>query len=214
MSQLRKMKSEKPYSTLQDVVASASVKTASRTPDILIYQIVDMLFAACEDIDNTVLETNPSGSGFLTMLRSFIDVQHISRTVLEDDWETLTSQQQQDFSMVFCNFLLHTYGNKLIRLLKQQGVREENIEIHSINQSPASSFAIIQVRLLQDDEESLDMPVKFHFVLGEWKVCDVTINDVSLIDDYRSMFKTMLQNNTISDLIATLIHQNEQLQVA
>ncbi len=148
------------------------------------------------------------------MLRSFIDVQHICHSVLNNDWETMTAQQQHDFSVVFCNFLVHSYGPRLLRYLKQQHIREENIEIHSINQSPASSFAVIQVRLLENNGETLDIPVKFHFVLGKWKVCDVAMNGISLVDDYRSMFNNMLRNNTISDLIGTLAYQSEQLQVA
>ncbi len=62
MLRLRKMKSEQPYSPLQDVVASATVETACRTPDILIYQIVDALFAACENTNNTAPKTNPVGN--------------------------------------------------------------------------------------------------------------------------------------------------------
>lgn len=206
------MKTDYSHSPLHEVLNSANASAASRTPDILVYQLIDLLFP---DTDSEY--TNDSNSGFeqsLEALRRFIDVHYQCQKVLGEYWDTITSQQQKDFALAFCDLMLYSQGHKLIQFLNQQQIQLENVEIHSINHSPTSSFATVELRLQQNNGETVDLPVHFHFVLGEWKLIDISLDGNSLLDDYRTMFMPLLSKKSFSDLIDTLVQQREQLQVA
>lgn len=53
---------------------------------------------------------------------------------------------------------------------------------------------------------SLNIPIIYYMIRKDvsWKVYDVSVENVSLIKNYRSQFRSILQNNSPDKLIATL----------
>jgi phospholipid transport system substrate-binding protein len=53
---------------------------------------------------------------------------------------------------------------------------------------------------------NLNIPIIYYMIRKDvsWKVYDVSVENVSLIKNYRSQFRSILQNNSPDKLIATL----------
>jgi phospholipid transport system substrate-binding protein len=53
---------------------------------------------------------------------------------------------------------------------------------------------------------TLNVPIIYYMIRKDasWKVYDVSVENVSLVKNYRSQFRSILQNNSPDHLIATL----------
>jgi phospholipid transport system substrate-binding protein len=57
----------------------------------------------------------------------------------------------------------------------------------------------------------VDVNYSLHQVDGEWKVFDVSVDGISIVSAYRSVFTSELRKHGIDGLIATLSDQNRRL---
>ena len=64
------------------------------------------------------------------------------------------------------------------------------------------------------DSGAPPIPIDYRLsrALGAWKVYDVTIDGVSLVSNYRSMFAEQVQRTGVDGLIKQLSDRNRQLR--
>ena len=129
--------------------------------------------------------------------RPLFDFNELSRRTLGQDWERFSEKEKERFTEVFSEFLGNTYIDKI------QG-EYHNEKIVFVTELVRGPVALARTKLLR---ESLEIPIDYRMkqVDGNWKVYDVLVeNGVSLVQNYRVQFKSILQKNTPADLIQRL----------
>jgi phospholipid transport system substrate-binding protein len=124
------------------------------------------------------------------------DGVELSMRTLGKNWAKLNPAQQQEFIQLFRQILEKAYIDKILSYTNEKIVfSRENML--SANQ------AEIQTKVITSTKEILI----FYRVIqkdGIWKVYDVVVEHVSLVQNYRSQFNSILAKNTPDQLLGIL----------
>ena len=138
------------------------------------------------------------------IIQTVFDFQEISKRTLANNWKLLSPDQQKEFSTVFSEFLGNTYLDKI------QGEYKNEKVLYLGQDMLTESKALIKTKILR--ENNVDIPVDYSMLLQDqrWKIYDVNIEGVSLVQNYRSQFKQILMKETPAQLIDRLKKKREE----
>ena len=124
------------------------------------------------------------------------DEVELSRRTLGGNWNKLNSPQQQEFTQLYRQVLEKAYIDKILSYTNEKIVfPKENML--------AGNQAEVQTKVITASKE---IPIFYRVILknGAWKVYDVVIENVSLVQNYRSQFNDILAKNTPDQLLEIL----------
>ncbi len=124
------------------------------------------------------------------------DFVELSKRTLGLNWNNFSPEQRKEFVQLFENVLKDAYVEKIIAYTNEQvnftkevPLSENTVEVDSVVVTKGSQVPI-NYRVIKRD--------------NEWKVYDVVIEGVSLINNYRTQFREILGNNPPEKLLETL----------
>ena len=123
---------------------------------------------------------------------------------LAQHWRPLTPPQQQEFVALFTDLLEASYVNRMVNANPEsQSVRyvKETIEqdqaaVHTEVGNPRDAPATVEYRLLHK--------------AGDWKVYDIVIEGVSLVNNYRTQFNNIVVKDSYAGLVKQMRLKREQ----
>jgi phospholipid transport system substrate-binding protein len=124
------------------------------------------------------------------------DEVELSRRALGGNWTKLNTTQQKEFIQLYRQVLEKAYIDKILSYTNEKIVfPKENML--------ASNQAEVQTKVITSSKE---IPIFYRVILknGVWKVYDVVIENVSLVQNYRSQFNDILSKNTPDQLLEIL----------
>lgn len=121
------------------------------------------------------------------------DFTEMAQRSLGSRWRKLTRAEQQEFVDVFTKLLKNNYLDQ-IKAYQDQ-------EVLFTGERRDGDFAVVETRIVPQQGEPIKVDYRLQVSGGEWKVYDVVIENVSLINNYRSQFNRVLARNSFSDLI-------------
>jgi phospholipid transport system substrate-binding protein len=76
----------------------------------------------------------------------------------------------------------------------------------------AESEGLVTVRIEIEQAGGFPIPIDYTLRLGDdgWKVFDVSVDEVSLVTNYRSSFARAIKKNGVDGLIKTLQERNQE----
>ena len=124
------------------------------------------------------------------------DYSELSRRTLGQDWKKLNPAQQNEFTDLYKSLLEDAYADKIINYT------DEKVAFSKENQLSEKTFEV-QTTILT---KKADIPIYYRVIQkdGQWKVYDVVIEGVSLINNYRNQFREILMNKSPEVLLDTL----------
>ena len=124
------------------------------------------------------------------------DEVELSMRTLGKNWTNFNPAQQQEFIQLYRQILEKAYIDKILSYTNERIVfSKENMLSH--NQ------AEIQTNVITSSKE---IPIFYKVILkdGIWKVYDVVVENVSLVQNSRSQFNSILAKNTPDQLLEIL----------
>jgi phospholipid transport system substrate-binding protein len=127
--------------------------------------------------------------------RMFDDVE-LSRRTLALNWNKLTAAQRQEFVHLYRQILEKAYVDKILDYTDEKIVFDKESKL-SENQSE------VPTRIVTSSKE---IPISYRVIMKDsvWKVYDVVIENVSLVQNYRTQFNDILGKNTPEQLLEIL----------
>lgn len=125
-----------------------------------------------------------------------VDVAGMSRSVLgRNAWMKATLVQKQAFAKAFTNLVIRTYSRPLA------DYKDESVTFYPAKVTPGAKF--LNVRSVINRSEGKTIPVTYSLVnkQGSWKVYDMSVEGVSLLQSFRQQFSGALQQSSLDDLI-------------
>lgn len=128
--------------------------------------------------------------------RKIFSFEQLSMRTLGRNWPKLSKKQQEEFVDLFPKLLEKNYLGK-IHEYKQESVEFTQETIFSSRKAEVKSLIKTQ---------SKQVPVDYRLVKinGEWKIYDVLVEGVSLVQNYRSQFSEILMNNSPQEMLQIL----------
>lgn len=127
---------------------------------------------------------------------NFFDAQELSKRAVAQHWRLFTEPQREEFQQLFLALIKSVYLKRSL---------EYTDEVVIYNQEILKSETLAEVYTTVTSSK-LNVPVTYFLIKreGVWRVYDVSVENVSLVRNYRSQFQSILQRNTPEQLIAIL----------
>ena len=127
----------------------------------------------------------------------YFDFEAIARLAVGPRWKSLLPEKQQEFTSDFSKLLFNTYIGDIQKYAKQ----ELTYNHRTINQD----YVVVET-LVRDSGSPISLAYYLHFKDGNWKVYDIAVDGVSLVDNYRGQFNAILANSSF-DRLSVMLRQ-------
>ena len=134
------------------------------------------------------------------MVFARFDFSELTKRSLGPHWKSLNQGEQREFVDAFTQRLLVAYG-KTVR----SSVNEKFQFTHEVQEGPMASVESKFVNA--DGETSIDY--RLHDVDGQWKVYDVVIDHVSMVNNYRAQFDRVIAKSSVQELLRKMKGQDQ-----
>ena len=127
---------------------------------------------------------------------TMFDEVELSRRSLGMNWNKLNNDQRQEFVKLFEQILEKAYADKIL------AYTDEKIEFTKESMI-SGNLAEVRTRVITASRE---IPITYRVISkdGAWKVYDVVIENVSLVQNYRTQFNDILAKNSPEQLLEIL----------
>jgi len=170
--------------------SNASAETAKEQLQGTLDRVVQVLrtIRSAEDIAK-------NKSLFRQILLTRFDFAAMAQRTLGNRWNELAGREQE-FIAAFTDFIEGAYMGTL-------GAYQGEAIIYE-NDRAAGELAKVDTRVVGGRGAPIEVEYKLRRSGDEWKVYDVVIDDVSVISNYQSQFRRILQKASLQELIKRL----------
>lgn len=124
------------------------------------------------------------------------DFEEMSRRALGPHWNARTPQEQREFTTLFADLLERTYVGRV-----ESG---RGGKVVYTGESLTGDEATVRTRIVTSQRTEVPVDYRMHRRDGRWQVYDVNIEGISLINNYRSQFNSVIQASSYAALVERL----------
>lgn len=125
-----------------------------------------------------------------------VDVDGMSRSVLgRQAWTKATASERAEFKQVFTQLVIRTYATPLAEYTN------ETVQFLPVRGSLDGQFTRVNSLIIRPNGRNIPLSYSLVSNGGQWKIYDLSVEGVSLLQSFRSQFAEVLQNSTMKILI-------------
>jgi phospholipid transport system substrate-binding protein len=121
--------------------------------------------------------------------------EEMAQRSMGQHWRTLTPQQRQEFVELFTDLLERSYISRI------ENYKAGPQGVHYPKEDVNGDHAIVHTEIMNNRD--LAASVDYHLLHkdGDWKVYDIVIEGVSLVNNYRTQFNTIILKDSYAGLV-------------
>ena len=133
-----------------------------------------------------------------------VNFEVVTRSAVGPKWREATPEQRTKLQAEFKTLLVRVYAGALSQL------RDQTVEVSKTVPVPGGSQVVVQTEVRGKGE-----PIKLDYRLDKaadapaWKIIDVNVGGLWLVQNYRSQFAQELTKGGVDGLISALIERNK-----
>jgi phospholipid transport system substrate-binding protein len=120
------------------------------------------------------------------------DFAEMAKRALGNNWNRYPDKQQE-FVTAFKQLLEETYADQ-IELASGD-------KVVYLNERTEKDYAEVDTKVISSKGEETPMTYKLHPVDSDWKVFDIVVENISIVNNYRAQFNRVLNNASLDELI-------------
>jgi len=124
------------------------------------------------------------------------DFEEMAKRTLAQHWKNRSAAEQQEFVSLFADFLEKNYIKK-IEMYKDEkiSVAEEKVD---------NRRALVKTSILTTNKTEIPIDYKMYSKAGTWRIYDISIEGVSMVNNYRSQFTSIINKKSYAELRSQL----------
>jgi len=130
------------------------------------------------------------------IIGSRFDFGEMAKRSLGSNWQKANNEDQRQFVELFTELLEKSYADQI------ESYNGEKIVYGRENVS--QDQADVDTKIVTKKGEEIAVTYKLRSAAGDWKVYDVVIENVSLVNNFRSQFNRILANASFAELLKKL----------
>ena len=183
----------------------AQTPDQATTPDALIKMVVtDVMVSIKSDPDIQKGNIPKIVDLVEKKIVPYTDMRRTTEMAMGPNWKKATPEQQNQLVLEFKNLLIRTYSGALSQL------RDQTVQFKALRAAPDDKEVVVKTVVLGRGD-----PVPLDYRLEKtdkgWKVYDMNIMGVWLVEAYRNQFSNQISQNGIDGLVKFLQDRNKQL---
>ncbi|MEI6612398.1 ABC transporter substrate-binding protein [Polynucleobacter sp.] len=137
----------------------------------------------------------------------YTDMRRTTEMAMGPNWKKATPEQQAQLVTEFKNLLIRTYSGALSQL------RDQTVQFKALRAAPDDKEVVVKTVVIgRGDPVPLDY--RLEKTANGWKVYDMNIMGVWLVEAYRNQFANQISQNGVEGLVKFLQERNKQLATA
>lgn len=124
---------------------------------------------------------------------SKFDFAEMAKRSLGAQWQRLNADEQREFVKLFTELMENAYMSNL------EGYNGEKVVVAGEKQD--KEFAEVDTKVVTKKGEPIAVNYKLRQASGDWKIYDVVIENISLVNNYRSQFNRVIARSSYDELI-------------
>lgn len=129
----------------------------------------------------------------------------MTRLAVGVNWRQASPEQQKSLVGEFRALLVHTYAATFV------AYRNQTIDIRPLRMDPKDTDVVVKSQIQQPGGKPVTVDYRMEKTDAGWKVYDVVVADLSLVQNYRGTFETEVRKGGVDGLIKALVDKNQQL---
>jgi len=130
------------------------------------------------------------------------DFEEMAKRALALHWRNRTPQDKKEFVPLFSDLLERSYVKKIEKYTDEKILYTgEKIE---------GNYAVVDTKVIT--KRNVETPIEYRLLKEDagWKVYDVVIEGVSLINNYRTQFNKIIRENSYQELVKRMKNKEEE----
>ena len=175
-------------------------------PDVLAKGVTDEVIAILR-ADRDAYTGNPAKVIELieNKVLPHFNFMRMTQLAVGKNWRQASAQQRDALTGHFRTLLVRTYATAFT------AYRDQTISYRPLRMQPEDRDVVVRSQVIQQSGPSVAVDYNMEKTTNGWKVYDVAIEGVSLVQNYRSTFNSEVQRGGIDGLISALEAKNRQL---
>src|SRR5262249_22543408 len=130
------------------------------------------------------------------------DVQETAKRALGRHWQARTPAEREDFVQLFADLLERTYINKI------DIYRGEKLVY--TNEAIDGEYATVRARVVTKQRGDIPVDAKMIRRGDRWLIYDISVENISLISNYRAQFDRIIRSASYQELVTRLKTKREE----
>jgi len=192
--------------TLAVAAAAPWAHAADEAPD-------EMIKRLSAEVLDTIRSDKTLQSGDITRVMEVVDskimpnvnFRRMTASATGPGWRKATPDQQQKLQQEFKTLLVRTYAGAL------RQVSDQTIEVRPLRANATDNEVVVRT-LVRGKGEPVQLDYRMEKTPGQgsgWKIYDLNVAGIWLVDTYRPQFAQQINANGIPGLIASLVERNQ-----
>ena len=170
---------------------TAILTTGTRTPQVWASVPGDQVKATIDKVMEVLRDPTLQGSGKKSerreKLRQIVlprfDFAEMAKRALGSNWNRYPDQQRE-FVTAFTQLLEETYADQI--------EAANGDKVVYLSERTDKDYAEVATKFISAKGEETSMTYKLHPVESDWKVYDIVVENVSVVNNYRSQFNRVI----------------------
>ena len=191
---------------LVTIASLANAQTAQTPPDELVRTVSQGVLDEIK-ADRTLQTGNLDRLNALVDKRvmPYVNFQRMTALAVGRNWRTATPEQQAALQTEFRRLLLLTYADAV------RQVTDTTIQVRPMRSAPTDEEVIVRTQVLRPGKEPIQLDYRLQKTPAGWKIFDLNILGLWLIEHYRNQFAQVVGASGIDGLIKSLKEKNQSL---
>ncbi len=134
----------------------------------------------------------------LRIIDEYFNFEEMARRSLGRPWKDQSPESQREFVGLFKQLLFNVYVSRVEAATAPDtriAYEEEKIE---------GDYAIVGTRVTSRNQRDVQIEYRLRLENGQWQAYDVIIEGISLVNNYRQQFSSILSNESFRELLNRL----------
>ena len=176
---------------------------AVKSPDALIKEVsTDVLDTVKADPSFKAGDVQKVITLVDTKVMPYVDFQRMTSSAVGRYWRQATPEQQKRLQDEFKILLVRTYSGALAQ------VKDQTVALKPMRSSPEDNEVVVRTEV-RGKGDPIQLDYRLEKAGETWKIYDVNVMGVWLVENYRNSFAQEIGANGIDGLIAKLAERNK-----
>lgn len=185
---------------------SSAFAATDLAPDALARSVTDEVLAIVR-ADKELAAGHPQKVAQLveTKVLPHFNFQRMTQLAVGRNWRQASPDQQKSLTDEFRTLLVRTYTTAF------STYKNQTVDYRPLRMQPSDTDVIVKSLIKQPAGQPVAVDYSMEKQSGGWKVYDVKIEGISLVENYRNTFNAEIQRTGVDGLIKVLADKNKSL---